>query len=178
MTKHIGCVICALPLFLVSALLGSVNAIAETIPGRWELVEMLAVDSPITVRTSAGESVQALFLKLEPEFLILHEQSNSEIRILRTQVIEVARPKPKKFWTGTKIGAITGFVAGFVIGYAAGDDGIFYDMTAGFNGIVLGGAGAGAGALAGAIVKKARERSEVIYKAAPNKMNMNHQPPG
>jgi hypothetical protein len=46
-------------------------------------------------------------------------------------------------------GALIGLAAGFTIGYAAGDDGIFYDFTAGFNGLVLGGVGAGVGAIIG-----------------------------
>lgn len=46
-------------------------------------------------------------------------------------------------------GTIVGFGSGFLIGYAAGDDGIFYDFTAGASGIILGGMGAGAGALVG-----------------------------
>jgi hypothetical protein len=46
-------------------------------------------------------------------------------------------------------GSLVGFGAGFLIGYLPGDDGVFYDFTAEFNGMVLGGAGAGAGALVG-----------------------------
>jgi hypothetical protein len=48
-------------------------------------------------------------------------------------------------------GAVVGFGTGLLIGYAAGDDGVFDDYTAGFNGFVLGGIGAAAGAAAGAI---------------------------
>jgi hypothetical protein len=48
-------------------------------------------------------------------------------------------------------GTLVGFGTGFLIGYAAGDDGVFYDYTAGVNGLVLGGIGAGAGAAAGAV---------------------------
>ena len=50
-------------------------------------------------------------------------------------------------------GALAGFGTGFLIGYAAGDDGVFYDFTAGFNGVLLGGIGAGAGAAVGAIAE-------------------------
>jgi hypothetical protein len=46
-------------------------------------------------------------------------------------------------------GSLVGFAGGFLIGYAAGDDGVFYDFTAEFNGCVLGGIGAGAGAFVG-----------------------------
>jgi hypothetical protein len=54
--------------------------------------------------------------------------------------------------TGTLIGAGTGFL----IGYLPGDDGVFYDYTAGFNGTVLAGVGAGAGASIVAIVQAVR----------------------
>ena len=49
-------------------------------------------------------------------------------------------------------GALVGFGSGFLIGYAAGDDGVFDDFTAAFNGWVMGGIGAGAGAAVGAVV--------------------------
>jgi hypothetical protein len=59
---------------------------------------------------------------------------------------------PEEGWIGqhpVAFGALIGLAAGFTIGYAAGDDGIFYDFTAGFNGLVLGGVGAGVGAIIG-----------------------------
>ena len=48
-------------------------------------------------------------------------------------------------------GALVGFGSGFLIGYLPGDDGVFDDFTAEFNGLVLG----GVGALAGAVVAEA-----------------------
>lgn len=51
-------------------------------------------------------------------------------------------------------GAMVGFGGGFLIGYLPGDDAVFDDFTAGFNGMVLG----GVGALAGAIVGKVTTR--------------------
>ena len=61
----------------------------------------------------------------------------------------------KRSWIGRHpvlFGALAGFVGGFLIGYLPGDDAVFEDFDAEFNGWVLGGAGAGAGALAGAII--------------------------
>lgn len=49
-------------------------------------------------------------------------------------------------------GSIVGFIAGFAIGFLPGDDGVFYDFDASFNGLVIGGIGAGVGAIAGAII--------------------------
>jgi hypothetical protein len=48
-------------------------------------------------------------------------------------------------------GALVGFGGGYLLGYLPGDDAVFYDFTAEFNGLVLGGVGAGVGALVGAV---------------------------
>jgi hypothetical protein len=50
------------------------------------------------------------------------------------------------------LGALIGFGSGCRIGYMGGDDGVFDDFTAGFNGWVMGGIGACVGATIGAIV--------------------------
>lgn len=52
--------------------------------------------------------------------------------------------------------AIVGAVSGFLIGYLPGDDAVFYDFTAEFNGAVMGGIGAGAGASLVAIIQAVR----------------------
>lgn len=51
------------------------------------------------------------------------------------------------------VGALLGFGVGFTIGIASGDDGVFNDFTAGFNGLVLGAIGAGVGASIGVAFK-------------------------
>jgi hypothetical protein len=54
-------------------------------------------------------------------------------------------------------GAMVGFGSGFLIGYLPGDDAVFDDFVAGFNGTVVGGIGAGAGASIVAIVQALRK---------------------
>lgn len=54
-------------------------------------------------------------------------------------------------------GTLVGFGSGFLVGYLPGDDGVFDDYAASFNGLVLGGVGAGTGALVGAIVGAAKK---------------------
>jgi hypothetical protein len=74
-----------------------------------------------------------------------------ELRPARTAQ---ATPARKKNWIQRHpacFGAAVGFVAGFFIGYLPGDDAVFDDFEAGFNGAVLGGIGAGAGAIIGAL---------------------------
>ena len=61
----------------------------------------------------------------------------------------------KRGWIGRHpvlFGTLVGFGAGFLIGYLPGDDGVFDDFVASFNGLVLGGVGAGTGAAVGAVV--------------------------
>ncbi len=50
-------------------------------------------------------------------------------------------------------GALVGFGGGFLIGYLPGDDAVFDDFTAEFNGAVIGGIGALAGAIVGEVAK-------------------------
>jgi hypothetical protein len=47
---------------------------------------------------------------------------------------------------------LVGFGGGFLIGYLPGDDVVFDDFVARFNGFVLGAVGAGTGAVVGAVV--------------------------
>jgi hypothetical protein len=49
-------------------------------------------------------------------------------------------------------GAAVGFIGGFLIGFLPGDDAVFYDFDATFNGAVIGGAGAATGAIIGWVV--------------------------
>lgn len=67
---------------------------------------------------------------------------------------------PRRSWAARHpvlLGSLVGFGTGFLIGYLPGDDGLFYDFTAEFNGMVMGGIGAGTGAAIGAIVDASRK---------------------
>jgi hypothetical protein len=55
-------------------------------------------------------------------------------------------------WTA----AIVGAASGFLVGYLPGDDAVFDDFTAGFNGTVMAGVGAAGGASVVAIVQALR----------------------
>lgn len=48
-------------------------------------------------------------------------------------------------------GALVGFGGGFFLGYLPGDDAVFDDFDASFNGLVIGGVGALAGAIVGEV---------------------------
>ena len=74
---------------------------------------------------------------------------------------ERQKPEPqKRNWIGRHpvlFGTMVGFGTGFLIGYLPGDDGVFDDFTAEFNGLVLGAAGAGVGAVVGGVVGASRK---------------------
>lgn len=70
---------------------------------------------------------------------------------LRLQSTQAA-PSERRAWIARHpvlVGALVGFGSGFLVGCASGDDGVFDDFTAEFNGWMMGGIGAGAGALVG-----------------------------
>jgi hypothetical protein len=73
-------------------------------------------------------------------------------------VFRVARQSraPKRSWIGRHpalFGALVGFGGGFLIGFLPGDDAVFDDSDASFNGLVLGGVGALTGAIVGEVTK-------------------------
>jgi hypothetical protein len=74
------------------------------------------------------------------------------------QTVPTPAAPRKRSWIGRHpvlFGALVGTGSGFLIGYLPGDDGVFYDFTAGFNGSVIGGVGALTGAVVGAVVSEA-----------------------
>jgi hypothetical protein len=93
----------------------------------------------------------------------LERAADREVRRLRRSAVfldSALRPRQqpvpqKRSWIGRHpvlFGTLVGFGAGFLIGYVPGDDGVFDDFVASFNGLVIGGIGAGAGAAIGAAV--------------------------
>jgi hypothetical protein len=68
--------------------------------------------------------------------------------------------QPRRTWVQRHpvcTAAIIGFGVGYLIGYLPGDDAVFDDFTAGFNGAVVGGIGAGGAAATVAIIQAVRE---------------------
>jgi hypothetical protein len=84
---------------------------------------------------------------------------NTPAASARLALMRVQQPAQQRSWIGRHpilFGALVGFGGGVLIGYSAGDDGVFDDFDGSFNGLVLGGVGAGAGALVGQFVAAGR----------------------
>ena len=77
-----------------------------------------------------------------------------DLRLARQRVGQQL-PKRQRSWLRRHpacLGALIGFATGFAIGYLPGDDGVFYDFDASFNGLVIGGVGAAVGGITGAVL--------------------------
>jgi len=84
-----------------------------------------------------------------------HEVSRLTLRSAQTATAKTQR----RGWVRrhpVATAALVGGGSGFLIGYLPGDDGVFYDYTAGFNGLVVGGIGAGAAVAVVGVVRALR----------------------
>ncbi len=156
--------------FVIAAavvLLSVAAAAAEVVPGRWEKVQALPADTEVWVTLQSGERVQGWFVKLNDAHLVLAGSGGARLELHRSHIQKITGPrKPRRrFWTGAKTGALAGFGMGMAIGLAAGDDGIWCDITAEGAGIFLGGMLAGPGAIAGRVLENSARRPDVYYQA-------------
>lgn len=93
-------------------------------------------------------------LKIERECVLV---TLSNLSARRASLMVQQEPRERRSWVRRHpvlFGTLVGFAGGFLIGYLPGDDVWFDDFAAPFNGLVLGGAGAGIGAAAGAILAR------------------------
>jgi hypothetical protein len=101
-----------------------------------------------------GQAIDADWLKRATSLELAGATLSAAAADSRSRQVE-QRAQPRRSWMGRHpvlVGSLVGFGTGFLLGYLPGDDVVFYDYTAEFNGLVLGGVGAGTGALVGAIV--------------------------
>lgn len=161
----------ALALLRVTAEAHTIRSFEELMPGAAEIV---VVTEKTTQHTRSGaptasfESSEPLTgpTSVRPTIATggwLERAANREVRRLTRSTVFLdsalrtrQQPVPqKRRWIGRHpvvFGTLVGFGAGFLIGYVPGDDGVFDDFVASFNGLVVGGIGAGAGAAIGAAV--------------------------
>ena len=77
----------------------------------------------------------------------------------RFSLVHAQQAAQSRGWIGRHpvvFGTLVGFGGGFLIGYLPGDDAVFNDGAAGFNGLVMGAVGSGIGAAIGVFVGAAR----------------------
>jgi hypothetical protein len=102
------------------------------------------------VNMQSGNWVQAAVARESTRLILTFSTRSPSLRALQ-------QPRQERGWIGRHpvlFGTLVGFGGGFLIGYLPGDDGVFDDFTAKFNGLVLGGVGAGVGAVSGAILAR------------------------
>jgi hypothetical protein len=81
----------------------------------------------------------------------------SNLSVRRASLMVQQEPRERRSWVRRHpvlFGTLVGFAGGFLIGYLPGDDAWFDDFAAPSSGLVMGGAGAGIGAAAGAILAR------------------------
>jgi len=112
-----------------------------------------------------ASNFQELRFRVEPgDIIYITDRISGEPRALAFPArspslgaLQQPRQQQRLGWIGRHpvlFGTLVGFGGGFLIGYSRGDDGVFDDFTAEFNGLVLGGVGAGVGAMSGAILAR------------------------
>ena len=119
----------------------------------------VALENPVGVEAlDAGPSLQDraasawLMHAVAREARRLSGASRPRRRASSSLKWQEAAPEEEEGWIGrhpVAFGALVGLGAGFTIGFGAGDDGVFADFQASFNGIILGAVGAVVGAKIG-----------------------------
>ena len=167
----------------ITILLMTALAEAGVIPGRWEKVEALASGTQIILKLRGGERLEAAFLKIGPEEIVLIEPRGIErrlprIAVLRIETASVVRDRLcNGALYGNLIGAAGGIAAIVAIGesktngpvYWGDEDGPAYLLA----GALVGGA---IGAASGAIIDASIKRPEVLYEAIEQKQDRFEHP--
>jgi hypothetical protein len=137
---------------------------ATVVPGRWEKVEALPLDSRILLRISTGESMECTFKALDEGALTVVVGNGVTLTIPRADIVKIAQyrwhhsgPTPRALFIGALAGALTGTVA------SRSFEGSFSSRS-GMMALACGASGAAIGA---AISWARTERSEEVLFLAP-----------
>ncbi len=159
------------PAILAVFLLATSIIRAETIPGRWEMVDGLKLGKPIIVKLKAGDRIECLFKGSSPNDISFIDQAGYERRlpkeeILRIESTEKARDGLKNgTWIGAGLGT-AGAIAGlYAYAESVTASGPIWDRESAGYFLTAGLAGAGIGALAGLVVDASIKKNEILYKA-------------
>jgi hypothetical protein len=144
---------------------------AGTVPGRWEKIAALKPGYIFMVDRKAESPLQASFLRLEPDSLVVQMPDQSVRNLPKDTItkIEGLNKFPDRKRNGILIGAGVGFGLGFfgaaaTNAHATASGPIWYGEAVAF----YAGAGLGLaalGAILGAVIDTAHQDREVLYQA-------------
>lgn len=142
---------------------------AEVIPGRWEKVHALDERAPIILDLDGGEKIEAQFLSLEDETILVKDEGGTERRIPKVQIRKISgrdRVIKDSVVDGLAWGALAGGMVGLVplILFLSEDD--LTSEIIGWSALATG-VGAGTGLAADALTKS----HEVYYVGRSEEAN-------
>ena len=137
----------------------SLPARAEVIPGRWEKVIGLAVETLIAVDLKNGDRIQGKFKRLSPFELSLRTGSARAV-IPRADIERILSRRADSRRNGTLIGAGIGAGVSALLFVPAED----WDDSGKASAVLI---GAGAGALIGFIADTAKKKDVAVIYQAP-----------
>ena len=146
---------------LILVILLAVPAQAQVIPGRWEKIDVLSFETPITVDLKNGDRIKGQFEGLSPSELSLRTHS-AQAAIPRAEVGRIMMYENDSRVNGTLFGAGVGAGIGVAIVIIAGS-GVQSEFGETASGFAL--LGAGIGALGGWGIDATSRKEIVLYQA-------------
>ncbi len=150
---------------LAALLLNGRLLCAEAPPGRWEKVEAQESGTSLIVTLKSGERFEAEYLGSDAAALSVRREAGNEIRVPKQAVENVARRVNDSVGNGLLLGTAIGAGGAVLLceGVKVARD---RPSESGFSLCgTIGMLGGGIGALAGWLVDKGTEETEVLYEA-------------
>ena len=138
----------------------SVPAQAQVIPGRWEKVAVLSIETQIAVNLKSGDRLGGL----SPSELFLRTGS-AQAAISRTDIRRITTRGPDPLANGTMIGA--GIGAGIGLGFVVAPEGWGGYKEFSSDAMLYSLLGAGVGALCGRSIDVSKKTEVVLLYQAP-----------
>lgn len=144
-----------------------VQVMAAAVPGRWEKVETLVAQTPITVQLGSGEAIPGAFTELTGTAVVIENVDRGRVELPRKAVYRITSVKriSDSRVNGTLIGLAVGGGTGAILGAAGGGGGDFWVLSRGEMAAALGVFGAGVGAAIGFTADSLYREPEVFYVA-------------
>lgn len=147
------------------------SAQANVIPGRWDKVDALAVQSPVIVILKPGDRIAGSFKSKTEQSITLEVDSGRELILAKESILKVISGEERRDSNrnGTLIGAGVGFGAGFAAlaaveksktasGFELSEDSLGFAILGGLVGSAI-------GAAVGWAIDNHHSGAEVLYRA-------------